>query len=358
MKKDHLSNKFTQTFLVLIFIFIFSFNTLEAKASIFDNIINLFTKDDSDNSDINTGDSYLLKPAISNIDSTSSDDNTDDDINIKEDGTIVVQTGPMRISTEKEKQINDTISVYEIKDGDTLDSVAKLFGVSKNTILWANDIKNKKLIPGQTLLIFPMTGLQFTAKKDVTLSDIAKKYNVDIDDIATYNGISKDAKIVKGDSVFIPDAEGEIVPENTKANKKDSIGKIKQTTKKATPKYKTNAIAGYFMRPVAGCVKTQGLHGSYSTAVDWGCPIGTTVASAAAGTVIRASESGYNGGYGEVVIISHPNGTQSIYAHLSRIDVVNGQKVSQGQVLGATGNTGRSTGPHLHFETRGTSNPF
>ena len=112
------------------------------------------------------------------------------------------------------------------------------------------------------------------------------------------------------------------------------------------------------MMPVSGCMKTQGLHGPYGTAVDIGCKIGTTVVAAAEGTVIKAASSGYNGGYGNVIILSHPNGTQSIYAHLSTVGVQVGQKLRQGQVMGTSGNTGLSSGPHLHFETRGTGNPF
>jgi murein DD-endopeptidase MepM/ murein hydrolase activator NlpD len=202
-----------------------------------------------------------------------------------------------------------------------------------------------------------MSGIQYTLKSSGSIRDIAKKYNTDADEIAEYNGIGVDSKLKKGDIIFIPDAEGEIEAELVKAEAKSKTKTIAKT-KVVTPKYKNNVIAGYFMKPVAGCVRTQGLHGPYGTAIDFGCPIGTPIIASADGVVIRSDASGYNGGYGEVVIISHPNGTQTIYSHLSRIDVGVGTKVSQGQVIGATGNTGRSTGPHLHFETRGTSNPF
>ncbi|MEI6352984.1 MAG: peptidoglycan DD-metalloendopeptidase family protein [Candidatus Nomurabacteria bacterium] len=350
-------------FLIVYFIF----NIFSAKASIIDNIINLFTNNTFSQeipSKSSLSDNDLLKPTLNSfvsVDSSSSNsksnsDNSDDEnqIDINEDGSLNVQSGPMRLSTEKEKPVNDTISLYEIKTGDTLDTVASLFGVSKNTIIWANNLKSKKLTPGGSLLIFPITGIQYTAKSSISISAIAKKYNADANEIVEYNGIALDSSLDKGDTVFIPDAEGqtqtEVVP------KKNSKGKV--VNKKANlPKYKVNSIAGYFMRPL-NCVETQGLHGPYHSAVDFGCPIGTPVSAAADGTVIRATLGGYNGGYGSVIIISHPNGTQTIYAHLSQINVTVGQRVSQGQVMGATGNTGKSTGPHLHFETRGTANPF
>ena len=331
-------------------------SSVRAEASIFDDVINLFTKNSNATKTAKTvlTSTDLLRPNLSffsdSEDPNSPADSDDSEIKIKDDGTLVVQSGPMRVSTEKEKPINDTISLYEVKQGDTLDTVADLFDVSKNTIIWANNLKSKKLTPGDTLLIFPITGIQYTAKSAITIKQIANKYKADADEIAEYNGIPVDTKFAKGDTVFIPDAEMEIEIDTSKT---------KTTTKKVTtPKYKNNVVAGFFMKPVAGCVRTQGLHGPYGTAIDFGCRVGTAIVAAADGVVIRAAASGYNGGYGEVIIISHSNGTQSIYAHLSQLNVSVGQKVTQGQVIGATGNTGRSTGPHLHFETRGTSNPF
>jgi murein DD-endopeptidase MepM/ murein hydrolase activator NlpD len=116
------------------------------------------------------------------------------------------------------------------------------------------------------------------------------------------------------------------------------------------------AIPGYYIRPLAGGVKTQCLHGY--NAVDLGTPTGTSVMAAASGTVIVARPSGYNGGYGEYIVIQHPNGTQTVYGHLSKLYVTDGAHVSQGQTIALSGNTGNSTGPHLHFEVRGAANPF
>ncbi|MDQ1282165.1 MAG: hypothetical protein QG630_516, partial [Patescibacteria group bacterium] len=281
----------------------------------------------------------------------SSTDSSTTDLNINDKGALVVSSGPMRVSTEKEKPTEDSIILYEVKKGDTLDTIAKLFNISKNTIVWANSLKDKNLKPGTSLIILPITGLSYTATKSITVNQIAKKYNVDAQEIAEFNGISVSAKLTKGQTIIIPDAEGELASNNS-STKGSSAPAPKQI------KYKNNAVAGYFMRPVSGCVRSQGLHGPYRTGVDFGCRVGTSVVAAAGGVVIRSASSGYNGGYGKVVIISHPNGTQSIYAHLSQINVSVGDRVTQGQIIGATGNTGRSTGPHLHFETRGTSNPF
>lgn len=81
--------------------------------------------------------------------------------------------------------------------------------------------------------------------------------------------------------------------------------------------------------------------------IDWATPVGTAVCASSAGTVAKA---GWGSGYGYVVYINHPNGTQTRYGHLSRVYVSVGQYVNQGDVIAASGNTGRSTGPHLHFE--------
>jgi len=111
------------------------------------------------------------------------------------------------------------------------------------------------------------------------------------------------------------------------------------------------------MRPLVGGVRTQGVHGY--NGVDIAAPVGTPFLASAAGEVIVARSSGWNGGYGQYIVVRHANGTQTLYAHASQIIVGVGQRVVQGQVIGYVGSTGRSTGAHLHFEIRGgPRNPF
>lgn len=265
-------------------------------------------------------------------------------------------TGALRVSTEDIVfPIDDTISVYEVKKGDTISTVAKLFGVSKNTIMWANDLKSEKITPGDTLVILPITGVRHTVKSGDTLATIAKKYKGDVDDIAKYNGIAPDAKLAAGDIVIVP--EGEIAIAVTPSSKPSSKGYSGNVAvyEKLLDTYSNSTPTGFLMRPVSG-IKTQGLHGH--NGIDIGSPIGTSVYASAEGTVIAAKSSGYNGGYGSMIIISHAGNIQTVYGHLSAVNVSVGQYVSQGDRIGAVGNTGKSTGPHLHFEVRGAKNPF
>jgi len=90
--------------------------------------------------------------------------------------------------------------------------------------------------------------------------------------------------------------------------------------------------------------------------VDLAIKTGTPIRASAAGKVTLA-RNGYNGGYGNLVVISHPNGTETLYAHQSKIATTTGVQVYQGEVIGYVGSTGRSTGPHLHFEVHGARNP-
>ncbi len=110
------------------------------------------------------------------------------------------------------------------------------------------------------------------------------------------------------------------------------------------------------MRPIIGGVKTQGIHGH--NGVDLASSLNTPIMAAAAGKVIIAKQGGWNGGYGSYVVISHPNGMQTLYAHMNSVAASVGQSVSQGSVIGYMGNTGDSSGVHLHFEVRGGVNPF
>ena len=110
------------------------------------------------------------------------------------------------------------------------------------------------------------------------------------------------------------------------------------------------------MRPIAGGHRSQGIHGH--NGVDLAASVGTPIYASAAGTVIISKTGGYNGGYGNYIVIRHDNGTQTLYAHNTENYVGVGETVSQGQTIGTVGSTGRSTGAHVHFEVRGAKNPF
>lgn len=285
----------------------------------------------------------IFKPVV-----IEGDDSSYDDADTLSGDVLSATTGSLRVSTEDvDYPMNDSISVYEVRKGDTIASVAKLYGVSKNTIMWANDLKSEKISPGDLLVILPITGVKHTVKSGDTIASVARKYKGDIDDIAKYNGIASDAKLAVGDILIVP--EGEITVTTTKNGK--TI-----TKPKVTGSYVNIAPSGFFARPLLGGRKTQGIHGH--NAVDIAANTGTPIYAAASGKVLVAKSFGYNGGYGEMVIIAHEGKIQTVYAHMNDVYVSSGQTVAQGQNIGTVGNTGRSTGPHLHFEIRGAKNPF
>lgn len=278
------------------------------------------------------------------------------------DSKAAIGGGDIAISTNKEALIAESgpsgtqanigesvstgqISKYVVREGDNLSSIAKMHGVSTNTIIWANNLTTVNIKIGQSLVILPVSGTIHTVVNGDTLKTIAKKYKGDADEIAQFNGLKASDSLTIGEDIIIPDGEGSI--------------KVSTNARVATNLYKGGSgpsYEGYYMRPVIGGVKTQGLHGY--NGIDIGLPTGSTLFSSAAGQVIIARNSGWNGGYGKYIVISHYNGTQTVYGHLSEVLVYEGQTVAQGQVIGLTGNTGKSTGPHLHFEVRGAKNPF
>ncbi len=255
------------------------------------------------------------------------------------------------------------ISVYTVRQGDTLSEIASMFGVSSNTIIWANDIQKGVISPGQTLIILPVSGIQHTIVKGETLASLATKYKSNAHDIASYNGYADTDSLTVGDSVIIPNGVVVSAPTSKSSTTKTSTNaaKIKRIAKGSSSEPYLGgsgpALDGYFAWPVNGGIITQGLHGW--NAVDIGAPRGTTIYAAAAGTVLVAkSGGGWNGGYGNNVVIAHPNGTQTLYAHMSKVLTTPGSSVGQGETIGQVGTTGESTGNHLHFEVRGAENPF
>lgn len=264
---------------------------------------------------------------------------------------LSAEIGPQGTVSDVEDTVSTEISLYTVRDGDSLAKIAKLFDVSVNTIIWANNLgSNPTLKEGQMLVILPISGIKYTVKKGDTIRGIVNRYKADLDEVLQYNDLSLSSMLNIGDTIVIPDAEPTASP----------VPKILASKSTGTnPLHDANGpfYPGYYIKPVDVGSKSQGLHGY--NAVDLAAPVGTPIHAAADGTVIASMTSGsWNGGYGNYVIISHANGTQTLYAHTLKNFVSVGDHVEQGQLIAKIGMTGKSTGPHVHFEIRGAKNPF
>lgn len=246
-------------------------------------------------------------------------------------------------SLNAEDNTNDQISLYTVRKGDTVPLVAKMFGVTSNTIYWANDLKAGSVIkPDQVIIILPITGIKYTVKKGDNVGLLAKKFKSDVGDIVSFNSIDTEVGLSVGQEIIIPNAD----PEPS----------IKVVAKSKKPS--NSSTSGYFRRPINGGVETQGVHGRNGVDLASFGGVKIPILAAADGTVIISKGSGWNGGYGNYVVIKHSNGTQTLYGHMSANLVSTGDHVSKGQQIGRMGSTGQSTGVHLHFEVRGGRNPF
>ncbi|NPV08427.1 MAG: M23 family metallopeptidase [Anaerolineae bacterium] len=248
-------------------------------------------------------------------------------------------------------------SLYVVQPGDTLSAVAQAFGLSQKTLIWANEslVQQQDLLSvGQQLVILPMDGALHRVAEGDTLQSVAEKYRVSPDDIARYPGnvLEADQRLVVGallvvPNAYLPDPPARVVPTAVPARP------VVQQAKVAEPAPGTGAL----IWPLSGLI-TQGYSG-YHPAIDIHTKAGVPVVAADAGTVTLVSWQNY--GYGYHVIVDHGGGRETLYAHLSAISVEAGEVVKQGQEVGAVGSTGRSTGPHLHFEVRQDGvhrNPF
>lgn len=211
-------------------------------------------------------------------------------------------------------------------------------------------------------------GVYHRVKKNETLYSIAKLYGTSVDNLQKNNNIADAKRIQPGDYIFVPGVSAPLevgksspdVHSNVKTNKsQDADSKkteAKQPAKKQQPEkgnaqVKANTKPGAYIWPTKGVVTSQfgSRWGKNHSGIDIGCPEGTQVYASAAGSVVFAGEKG---GYGLLLIISHPDGSFTIYAHNSKLIAKEGAKVKQGEKIALSGNTGRSTGPHLHFEIR------
>lgn len=218
------------------------------------------------------------------------------------------------------------IKTYKVKDGESLAQIAKKFGVSVDTICGSNNLTSYDNVPAGTVLRIPnKDGILYNMREGNSVTGLATRYRVPVEKVLAENKFQNPDFIPVGELVFIPDAK----PQN---------------------------IFDGFLWPVSGRHINCGFgwrknpfNSAYSE-FHKGIDISARYENVRATKYGKVTFAGWMGGYGYAIIIAHPGGWKSLYGHLSRIYVQEGQYVKQGQVIAKSGNTGRSTGAHLHFE--------
>lgn len=240
------------------------------------------------------------------------------------------------VDTQKSDKPRDQVISYTVKQGDTLQKIADQFGISVDTIKWANSLKADTLRVNQSLDIPPVTGIVYKVKDGDTIYSIAKKYRVDAQNIVNFpfNDFTDldTFALAVGQTLIVP---GGIQPE--------AAAPIIQFTPAVFA-----GGSGQLSWPTSGIV-TQ-YPSWYHMALDIANPGAPGVAAAGDGVVILVKYLTYD--YGQHVMIDNGNGIVTLYAHLQAIYVKPGDRVAKGQIIGKMGSTGRSTGTHLHFEVR------
>lgn len=237
------------------------------------------------------------------------------------------------------------IIYYTVQDGDTVSTISRRFGITVNTVLWANNLTAYSLIrAGDRLAILPYSGVLYTVKKGDTLAKIAQTYGVDLEKILSCNTLGN--SITVGQKIVVPGAKKieTAVTRRTTTSSYTGISVIKDLIKSPTTKVSGNKMAW----PTVGHRITQYFSWRHN-GLDIGNKVGTPIYAADSGTVILA-QGGYNGGYGNTIVIDHGGGKRTRYGHASKLFVKVGDEVEKGEHIAAMGSTGRSTGPHLHFE--------
>ena len=256
------------------------------------------------------------------------------------------------------------VAEHTVGRGDSVFAISKEFSIKPDTLLWANyDTLNDSpdsIRPGQELNVPPIDGILYTWKEGDTIAAIAGQYKAKVEDVLNWPGNKVDLTnptFKAGDMVMLPGGSREykqwLIP--TVARGKSGTTGVAGSACGGGP-----VGSGAFIWPAGTHFISGTDYYAGHLGIDIAAGEGATVYAADAGVVVRAS-GGYNGGYGNVVMIDHGNGFATLYGHLSQINVSVCQGVGAGTVIGYAGNTGNSFGAHLHFEVRqggGFINPW
>jgi murein DD-endopeptidase MepM/ murein hydrolase activator NlpD len=266
----------------------------------------------------------------------------------------------VKLKNEAVKKLKEALPVettdYVVKNGDTLWSIANTFNLDVNSIFGCNKVSEGDILKvGSAVKVPNQDGIFVTVKKGQTIDKLAKEYSIYPEAILSANRMT-DASSLKQDSqIFLPGVKAAAA----------AAGSGSRSAAASGVKDKVTARRG-FGWPVVGKISSSygwrrdPIRGGrdFHTGLDIRAPKGRPITAASAGKVVH---SGWMGGYGRTVVISHPGGITTLYGHCSQLLVKSGQSVKRGQRIALVGSTGRSTGNHLHFEVRSrgaTVNPI
>jgi len=272
---------------------------------------------------------------------------------LTDDEGYLIKNMPLQGETIYELDRSERIA-YEVQPGDTLSVIAYQYGLSVESLRYANDsiANTDRLKPGQELEIPPKDGVYITVESGDSLLELMDTYDGELEGTKLFNGVDGDNDLVAGKELFIID--GSLPVTTTYVAATTTTTYTAPVTSTAAPEVSqydiTPSVEGW-IRPTQGII-TQGYHGGHY-AYDVADRSKPPILAAASGTVVKAYNSGWNGGYGHYILIDHGNGYQTLYAHNEVVYVSVGDTVEQGQVIAKMGATGRVygvTGIHLHFE--------
>ena len=275
-----------------------------------------------------------------------------------------------RANPKTESPLRPRVEVlrYTVQRGDSVFAIAKKFDLEPESILWGNyDTLNDDpdmVQPGLDLNILPVDGVLYQWKSGDTLDAVAGTFKVDPREIVDWPGNAIDPvepEIREGAVLVVPGGKREfrqwLVPIISRGNA--GVGAAFGSGG-CSGDFSGGAVgSGGFIWPAANHYLSGNDYWSGHLAIDIAAGQGALLWASDSGAVVYAGWSG--GGYGNMVMIDHGNGYQTLYAHMSSVTVTCGQSIGQGQTIGYSGSTGNSTGAHLHFEVRsngGFINPW
>jgi murein DD-endopeptidase MepM/ murein hydrolase activator NlpD len=246
------------------------------------------------------------------------------------------------------------LETYVVVRGDTPGGIAEKFGINAETLLGGNPRLSQEsslLQTGVELVILPVNGVLHDVEPGDTLESISTLYAIPIEEIVAFpgNNLEFPFRLYPETQIMVPGAIREVFVWTPP----DLSSVTRGTSFEGSGVTPVIVGTGTFIFPVGGRNFTQYYWYGHQ-AIDIALLEGSTVYASDTGTVTYAGWNTY--GYGNLIVVNHGNGYETFYAHLSGINVGPGQIVYQGNVIGASGNTGHSSGPHIHFEIRINNN--